>query len=81
MEQQKKLQVHPVNMMLSASKAFFYMTSSPKPQQLYNQPNWKSPHIPVKAFITPPEEPGGVTFNTLNLTVFDSGLKYGGWGK
>jgi hypothetical protein len=47
--------------------------------------NWKSPHNPVKAFFPPPEDPAGMTFNTLNLTVFDNGLKrffffFGGGG-
>lgn len=30
--------------------------------------------IPVKAFLPPPEDPAGITFKTLNLTVFDKGL-------
>jgi hypothetical protein len=34
------------------------------------------PHIPVKAFFPPAAEPAGITFNTLNLTVLDSGLKW-----
>ena len=32
-------------------------------------------HIPVKAFFPPVEEPAGITFRTLNRTVFDNGLK------
>lgn len=32
------------------------------------------PHIPVKDFFPPAAEPAGITFNTLNLTVLDSGL-------
>ena len=35
------------------------------------------PHIPVKAFFPPVEEPAGITFSTLNRTVFDKGLKIG----
>lgn len=32
-------------------------------------------HIPVKAFFAPVEDPAGITFSTLNLTVFEIGLK------
>lgn len=32
-------------------------------------------HIPVNAFLPPPEDPAGTTFKTLNLTVFDNGLQ------
>lgn len=35
--------------------------------------NWQS-HIPVNAFLALPEDPAGITFNTLNLTVFEIGL-------
>jgi hypothetical protein len=31
--------------------------------------------MPVKTFFAPPEDPAGITFNTLNLTVFDNGLQ------
>lgn len=31
-------------------------------------------HIAVNAFFAPPEDPAGITFKTLNLTVFDKGL-------
>ena len=31
-------------------------------------------HMPVNAFLPAAEDPAGITFNTLNLTVFDSGL-------
>jgi hypothetical protein len=33
-------------------------------------------YIAVKAFFAPPEDPAGMTFNTLNLTVLDNGLQY-----
>lgn len=35
----------------------------------------KISHMAVKAFFPPPEDPAGMTFKTLNLTVFDKGLK------
>jgi len=35
----------------------------------------KQYYIPVKAFFPPVADPAGVTFTTLNLTVFDRGLK------
>lgn len=31
-------------------------------------------YIPVKAFLPPVAAPAGITFNTLNLTVFEIGL-------
>lgn len=32
-------------------------------------------YMAVKAFFPPPEDPAGITFKTLNLTVFEIGLQ------
>ena len=32
-------------------------------------------YMPVNAFLPPAADPAGITFNTLNLTVFDRGLR------
>ena len=56
-----------------------YIRDNPKTNMAVT-PSWTKkmevqPHIPVKAFFPPAAEPAGITFNTLNLTVLDSGLK------
>lgn len=66
---QKQSKIDQIFIVITIQKSELQTNKSRLLQKVKNKS-----HIPVNAFFAPLEDPAGITFKTLNLTVFESGL-------